>query len=373
MMDWLIFGDDFGAHPSTTQHLARALPSADRIVWVDSLGMRAPRVTLADARRIVTRLWPRLPRPSRAPGPPQRPGLEVVHPWIVPWHGNRIAQQLNGGTLGLAIGRAARRNQSRPTVALLSNPVGVLYLDALPRSCQPDRVVYLRLDDYVTLPGVDAALVAPIEAALIARADEVVVTAERLAPPGARSVRYLPQGVDVAHFASIPDAPPESHVLGFFGLLAEWIDWPLVAEVAARCPSWTLELLGPVRALPDTIAHLPNVRVRAGVPYATLPQAIAHWRAAWIPFEVTERTAGVNPLKLREYLAAGFPTASTALPEACRVAGISIVASASDVADWLEAARADTPDARHARRALVRSEGWDRRAATLRAWAGGTP
>ena len=51
-MDWIVFGDDWGAHPSTTQHLIVNLPREDRILWVDSIGMRQPKLRVVDVRRI---------------------------------------------------------------------------------------------------------------------------------------------------------------------------------------------------------------------------------------------------------------------------------------------------------------------------------
>jgi hypothetical protein len=54
-MTWLVFGDDWGRHPSTTQHLARHLGEHSRVIWIDSIGMRSPTLSAADARRELTR------------------------------------------------------------------------------------------------------------------------------------------------------------------------------------------------------------------------------------------------------------------------------------------------------------------------------
>jgi len=78
-------------------------------------------------------------------------------------------------------------------------------------------------------------------------------------------------------------------------------------------------------------------------------------------------TAGVNPLKLREYLAAGLPALSTPLPEARSVDHIQIVENAGDVSRALESIDADdTPEQRKARKASVQNDGWAARVTKLR-------
>ena len=336
MTDWLVFGDDWDAHPSTTQHLVRQLPATDRVIWVNSIGMRKPRPALTDLRRVLDRLTPQAATPFGQPQP-VRPHLTVAQFNALPWHDSTAAVAINRVRLHRAIANASQQlGISGPLVALVSNPCAWPYLAGLPIQ----RLVYLRLDDYPRLPGVDADMIRPLERRMVERSDLIVVTARQLAPCGGAPVAYLPQGVDVDHFSSTSFGPRKEKVLGFFGLLAEWVDWDLVMGVARLCSDWTLEFVGPVRYRPDSLADLPNVRLRDGVPYSELPAAIAGWSAGWIPFELTEMTQGVNPLKAREYLAAGLAVASTALPEVLSLAtetDLRVVWSVDDMQRWLSA------------------------------------
>ena len=52
-MDWIIFGDDWGRHPSTTQHLVSRFQENDRILWIDSIGMRSPKLSVTDGARAI--------------------------------------------------------------------------------------------------------------------------------------------------------------------------------------------------------------------------------------------------------------------------------------------------------------------------------
>ena len=198
----------------------------------------------------------------------------------------------------------------------------------------------------------------------------MIFSAKALLPRGdaARKSYYLPQGVLWDHFASVPLDPPRTKVLGFLGTTAEWLDFELIEAVAHAASDWTLEFVGQVDYVPARMAEIANLSFRPSVSFGRLPHVLAGWTAAWIPFRLTELTVGVNPLKLREYLAAGLPTHCTSLPEVMALAAhIHISNSPSDIAMWLEEVLAtDTRDARRARRNLVQADSWASRCVQLR-------
>jgi len=218
------------------------------------------------------------------------------------------------------------------------------------------------------LPGCDSRLVEITEEQLFERADVIFGTARALLPskPWKDKAHYLPQGVDWSHFASAPIAPAGKRVLGFFGLLAEWVDFTLIEAVARSAPDWQLEFIGPVRHLPQRVRSLANVRFLPGVPFAQLPAVLGDWAAAWIPFEVSQLTKAVNPLKAREYLAAGLPTHCTPLPEVELLGEAFISGAAEEIVAWLERTLAeDSVQLRQARRESVKSDSWQNRASDM--------
>ena len=351
-MTWLVFGDDWGRHPSTTQHLAARLGAHDRVVWIDSLAMRSPQPTAADARRVWERLRGVRKAADAAPDPTW---LVRPRPRVLPWHLSALPGSLNRAAISRAVKGALG---AEVPMVLASNPVAALYLDDIPRSA----LAYLRLDDYAELPGVDPHLARVAEHRMLGMADVVVGTARRLLPPGVPGL-YLPQGVDVAHFGRVPLQIPSGKVLGFFGLLAPWIDLDLIAAVARAAPDWTLEFVG--RADVDTapLRALPNVRILPAVPYSALPEVMTGWRGAWAPFRMNELTAAVNPLKIREYLAAGLPTFCAPLPEVRSIRGVRLGSTVSEVTAWLLGdVEGDSPVWRAARRHDVAGDSWDARA-----------
>lgn len=95
--------------------------------------------------------------------------------------------------------------------------------------------------------------------------------------------------------------------------------------------------------------HIMTRLARGRRPYAALPAYCKAFDVALLPFVKNELTENANPLKLREYLAAGLPVVSTDIPEAAALAAHGV---------WL----AGAPDAfvARAREALAAGPGPDR-------------
>src|SRR5437016_9603907 len=72
---------------------------------------------------------------------------------------------------------------------------------------------------------------------------------------------------------------------------------------------------------PDTypFRDLKNVHVMGRRSYSLLPSYCRGIDVAILPFVVNDLTIASNPLKLREYVAAGLPVVSTEIPEARRL------------------------------------------------------
>ena len=157
-------------------------------------------------------------------------------------------------------------------------------------------------------------------------------------------------GVDHQHFAqalddetTIPDdlADCPRPVVGFFGLIHDWIDISLLAHVAEQRPDWTVAVIGKANVDISSLERLPNVKLLGRRPYEELPRYCKAFSVGVMPFALNELTTNVNPIKMREYLSAGLPVVSTDLPE---VRGYS---------EWVRVAR--SPD-----EFLARLRGGDR-------------
>ncbi len=388
--DLVVFGEDWGAHPSSTQHLIRRLARDYRILWVNSIGLRRPRLCLRDLRRVAEKLR-NMRQPVTAQALPASPaGLQIVQPRVLSWPGNPLARQLNRLLLGRQLRQAmAAMGMQRPLL-WSSLPSAVEVLDLL----DPAAVIYYCGDDFAALAGVDHAAVQYQEQQLVARADLVLAASSTLQArfPAAKT-RLLAHGVDARPFASDyprpADLPSGKPIMGFYGSLSSWLDIDLLLAVARALPHWNLVLIGPLQCNLDALLQLPNVHWLGPRSHSQLPAYVQHWQVSLLPFLDNAQIRACNPLKLREYLASGKPLVSTDFPalagyrQHVRVAQgapdfIRAIAQAgldapAQAPQWLEQLHSwsevrQLADARQARQASVAGDSWEVRAEVLQRW-----
>lgn len=152
-------------------------------------------------------------------------------------------------------------------------------------------------------------------------------------------------------------------MLGYLGLLDARMDVDLVAGLADARPDWDIVMIGPADAQPDARLSRPNVRCLPAVPYARLPEALASFDVALLPYVRSALTRAINPLKLREYLASGLPIVATSLPEVKRFAPeVALADTIDDTVAAVEKALEGPRDHRGPRAAMIAAEHWDARA-----------
>ncbi|MEY4983508.1 MAG: hypothetical protein RIR62_1774 [Pseudomonadota bacterium] len=220
------------------------------------------------------------------------------------------------------------------------------------------------------------------ETRLLARADIVFTGGQSLyAAKRDRHprVRCYPSSVDATHFgrarAALADPADQSGIgrprIGFFGVIDERMDLPLVAAMAAALPRVQFVFLGPVVKISD--ADLPrawNIHWLGPKSYADLPAYLANWDAGWMPFALNEATRFISPTKTPEFLAAGLALTSTAVPDVVGTYGAGDlvgIAGPADMAGALQASLSRPPPAwRRAVDAHLAQGSWDRTWAAMR-------
>lgn len=135
-------------------------------------------------------------------------------------------------------------------------------------------------------------------------------------------------GVDADHFAQAHAAntlvPGEvaglpGAILGYFGVIDERLDYGLIAELAHRVPHASIVLVGPLGKVRE--ADLPrasNIHWLGARSYQDLPALLKAFDICLMPFAINAATQYINPTKTLEYLAAGKPVVSTAVPDVVR-------------------------------------------------------
>jgi glycosyltransferase involved in cell wall biosynthesis len=157
----------------------------------------------------------------------------------------------------------------------------------------------------------------------------------------------FPSSVDIAHFAAAREAqadPADQAAigrprLGFYGVIDERFDIGLLGQVATRRPDWHFVMIGPVVKIdPATLPRQPNIHYLGGKTYDELPQYLAGWDVALMPFALNESTRFISPTKTPEYLAGGRPVVSTPVRDVVRHYGDSgVVLIAGSAEDFVAA------------------------------------
>jgi glycosyltransferase involved in cell wall biosynthesis len=159
-------------------------------------------------------------------------------------------------------------------------------------------------------------------------------------------------------------------VAGYIGVIDERLDLELLAQVADRLADWDITVVGPVAKIsPTDLPRRPNISYPGAAEYSRLPEIMAGFDVALMPFADNEATRKISPTKTLEYLAAGLPVVSTPVPDVVAdFSGIAHLASGSD--DFAAACR-DVRDLAHdalfhARcRPLLELHHWDRIASRM--------
>lgn len=343
---------------------------------MNTIGLRPPRPNADDARRALRKVdsWlsPHHPvSPSSSQPSAASLDLHVATPPMIPWMRPRLAREVNRRSVARTLRREGERLGIHRPVLVVTVPNGI---DA--RAVLAERtLVYYCVDDFTNWPGIDGVAADQLENELLAHADVVIATSENLAKTRTRAglrTHVLPHGVDLTHLskASDPETPMLDGVrrgrpvLGYLGLIDARTDYELLAGIARARRDWDIVLVGPIDQVPSGLRAEANIRAIPGVPYARVPEALASFDVAILPYARNALTDSINPLKLREYLASGRPVVSTGLPEVARF--VPHVRIANNVVEFVResAAALDGPrDQRDSRRALLASESWEARAA----------
>jgi len=376
MLPIVCFAKDWTEDPTSNNHVMRLLARRTPVLWLNSIATRAPSLgDRSDLQKIARKLE------SFARGAREvAPGLHVATPIVLPLPASAAAREVNARVLQAFVW-AQRRRLGIDRFQLWSFlPAAERYVGSLGESL----AVYYCTDEWSQFRGVDRAATVAMEQRLLRKVDLCFATSPTLVAAKAASgadVRLASHGVDRAHFARALDddleVPPEiAHVrgpvVGFFGLLEDWIDHDLAGWCADQRPDWTFVFIGKAKVDVSALGARKNVILVDRRPYEQLPAYCKRFTVALCHFKRNELTAHVNPIKLREYASAGVPVVATDIPgchgypDWCTVAA-DREAFLAALDRWVVS---DTAEKRRARSATMLAETWEARVASIEAAVG---
>jgi glycosyltransferase involved in cell wall biosynthesis len=350
-------------------HLMSRLAHENRVLFIESLGLRQPQIAGRDIKRVLRRL-------RRGLGPPRAvDGLHVLSPLVLPFHRYRIVRALNRRLLPALVKRAMRRLGLERPILWGYVPQAEVLIDAL----DPELIVYHCVDDIAAQERIDTESFRAAEARFAARADLVLASApalEQRLREISDNVMAAPNVADTELFSGALEAGPLDPAMAalaaprvvFTGaIVAMKLDLAMLAELASLRPAWSFALVGPIgpgepNADISAITGKPNIHLLGPRTYTELPDVLRAADAGLIPYARNTLTESIFPMKVYEYLAAGLPVVATPLPALADVAEVLSAPDAQGIVELLDQALAeDSPERRAERSRAAGSHSWDRR------------
>jgi len=201
-------------------------------------------------------------------------------------------------------------------------PMALPFTDHL----DPKAVVYDCMDELSGFKFAPPELVA-LEAELMQMADVMFTGGNSLYQ--VKKLRHgniysFPSSIDKAHFITarqtLKDPEDQASIghprLGFFGVIDERFDRELIRQAALARPDLQFVFIGPVVKIdPLDLPRAENIHYLGGKAYADLPQYLAGWDIAIMPFAMNESTTFISPTKTPEYLCGGKQVISTPIAD----------------------------------------------------------
>ena len=326
MADFVILATADWDHPLWTnkQHTALSLiDHGHRVLYIESLGLRPPRASVADSRRILRRLQRVLRPPRKVKG-----NLWIWSPLVVPGGNRGFILALNRFLVRIGLSIIIRHLCFKSPLLWTYNPLSLLYLSLTDFQAS----IYHCVDSIQDQPGMPSALIRRSERDLCVVVDAVFTTSpelqQRLELLNKQSY-FFGNVVDAKHFrrAFELDLPcpkdlsliPKPRIL-FIGALDSYkINLVMMEELILKTPNWSYVLVGPIAEC-DASTDLSSVTALSNVfwfdtrPYKELPDWLAHSDVALLPLHQNDYTRFMFPMKFFEYLASGCSTVATSIP-----------------------------------------------------------
>ncbi|WP_142056959.1 glycosyltransferase family 1 protein [Pseudarthrobacter sp. B4EP4b] len=322
------------------QHLASGLAATSKVYYINSLGLRSPRLNKADIQRILRRL-----RSSVADGPsdkgksPQEPSVHVLSPRILPFHGIALVQRINSYLLSRFVRKhipAAERD-----MLWTFSPVTYGIEEHFAST------IYHSVDLLHTFAHTPAKQILDAEKVIASRASHIIASSQGVSDhlhkhTGRASVLWE-NVADTQLYSANLNADPKHRAIFSGNLTPTKLDFEILFHLADN--DIPLAIAGPI-AIDGTapVAQVQRLLSYRNVEYlgvlvpAALAREVANSKVGLVPYLVNTHTSGIFPMKVYEYLSAGLQVLCTpigSLRSKKLPSGISII----DQNDFLSATK----------------------------------
>ncbi|HSV11076.1 MAG TPA: glycosyltransferase family 1 protein [Hanamia sp.] len=267
--------------------------------------------------------------------------------WVVILHvaKNTTAEKRNH-TLRALLDSCMYSNKIHKYILWYYSPMALAYTDHL----YPSLIIYDCMDELSAFKS-PPPQIKEMEACLLSSADLVFTGGQSLYKAKRHlhhNIHSFPSSIDKSHFSVArnfkgdpPDQASISHPrFGFYGVIDERFDIPLIEQLSALRPDWQFVFLGPITKIdPANLPKKENIHYLGSKKYKELPVYLSGWDVAILPFALNESTKFISPTKTPEYLAGGKPVISTSITDVVTPYGKEGLVHIADTAtEFIEAA-----------------------------------
>ena len=317
--DIVIFSSDDWGWKTSKYHLSIRFAKDNRVLFVSSIGFRAPKASSQDLWRIFHKLISFFKGLKRV-----NDNLFVMTPLVAPFAWFPYREAFNRWFLVFQITLARRWLGIRAPYVFVFSQNWYHFVRDMPRK----KLIYYCVDEHSGFAGVDELNLTELDKGMIKLANVIFCSARILCEKNKEenpNTHYMPHGVHYDLFAStlsdVVQVAPEivrlrNPVVLFFGHISyDWIDTDLAKYIASEKPDWSFAYVGRYSMAKDEFKGYPNIYLLGEQAFERLPSFCKGADMAIIPFVYSDLTKNCNPLKLREYIAAGLSVVSTDIPE----------------------------------------------------------
>jgi O-antigen biosynthesis protein len=270
----------------------------------------------------------------------------------------------------------------KPDAAIFCSPFFNSLLEPLRSKGVP--IVYDCLDDFSAFHSTVSILERLNAEKYLTDRSSVVIAASKILYERLRKINsncyYVPNAADFEIFNKATrnyQRPVEIEnlrypIIGYIGAVFRWVDIELLCKLSEAHPEYSILLIGPVHFGLDDLKKRKNIRILGSKKFDLLPRYLSFMDVCLIPFTINKLTVASNPIKLYEYLAAGKPVVSTALPDV-QINASDIVYIGKNHEDFIRKVEMAVEETRHKDSALIakrinfaKVNSWDARVQTIK-------